>query len=109
MPYSSGFVASTTCGADGYDELMNTTAGSCTETASITGATLRFTKAIVTLSTTMSFDGFGIDSFHWIYLPGGAAMFPSGCGDAIVQGLHVVSGVRVLPVRNAMARTPSPM
>src|SRR5205823_9405881 len=64
MPYSSGFVASTTCGDDGYEELMSTTAGSCTVTLSITGATLRLMNAVVTELTTTSFEGFGIVSFH---------------------------------------------
>src|SRR5688500_6444976 len=106
MPYSSGFVASTTCGADGYAELMKTTAGSCTAIESISGATLRFMKATVTPSMVTFCVGFGICRRHWTYCAAGALTLPSSEVCAVVHGLHVASGVRVLPLRNETATVP---
>src|SRR5215203_218034 len=106
MPYSSGLVASTTCGADGYALLMKITAGSCTATASMEGATLRFMNATVTPSMAASLVGFGMVSFHWMYRAAGVLTLPSSvpCGE--LHELHVASGVRVLPLRNDTATAP---
>src|SRR5204863_7706437 len=106
MPYSSGFVASTTCGDGGYEPVMKTTAGSCTTTLSMTGAMLRLRNATLTVSTEVVVDGLGMVSFHCTYRAGGTLMAPVAPDIGTLQALQVASGVRVFPERKAMARCP---